>query len=393
MTPERALVVRYSEIGLKGGNRREFEKALAANLKHALRGLDHGPVERPRGRIVVRSPADPDRCAAAAAEVFGVASVSPAVSCAPEAGAIERTARMLAEQALDRIPGDGAVPFRVESRRSDKSFRPTSMELSAHLGGVLLEGFPRLVVDLHGPRITLGVEVRREEALLFIRSLEGPGGLPVGTMGNAVALLSGGIDSPVASWLTMKRGTRVIFMTFHSYPFISEASLDKVKNLVRRLAHFQHGAVLYVTPFTDIQVAIKRECPEPLRTVLYRRMMMRLASRLARSEGALALVTGESVGQVASQTLENINAIGAAADYPILRPLIAFDKTESIDLARRIDTYDISILPFPDCCTVFQPRHPRIKSTLAEVEEAEKALAVDALLDEAFAGLERKTFR
>jgi thiamine biosynthesis protein ThiI len=266
------------------------------------------------------------------------------------------------------------------------------MEFSASLGAALIREFPRLKVDLHTPRLTLGVEVRREEALVYARRLKGPGGIPVGTMGSAVVLLSGGIDSPVAAWLTMKRGTRALFMTFHSYPFLSEASLGKVEELVKRLARFQNGAALFVTPFADIQVAVKKDCPEPLRTVLYRRMMVRLACRLARREGALALVTGESVGQVASQTLENIRAIGAVAEFPVLRPLIGFDKTESIDLARRIGTYDISIQPYPDCCTVFQPRHPRIRSTLAEVEEAEEALAVDALVDEAFAGVEQRIF-
>jgi tRNA uracil 4-sulfurtransferase len=386
------LVVRYSEIGLKGGNRRLFEKALAANLKHALKPIDHGPVERPRGRIIVRGPSDPEEAALKAAEVFGVASVSPGLSVAPIPEVISRVAHDLVREALARRVGRDTVTFRVTSRRTDKTFPHSSMEYSSLLGGELLLAFPRLAVDLRTPDLTVGVEVRADEALVFCRRFDGPGGIPIGTMGKVVSLLSGGIDSPVASWLAMKRGARVLFITFNSYPFTSEASQKKTESLVQRLAHFQRGAPLFVVPFTDIQVAIKKACPEQLRTILYRRMMFRLAGRLAGSEGALALVTGESLGQVASQTLENIGVIAEPAGFPVLRPLICFDKTEAITLARRIGTYDISIQPFPDSCTVFQPRKPKIRATLEETERAEEALDVDALLSEAFDGVEKKIF-
>jgi len=392
MSDAPVLVVRYAEVGLKGGNRALFEKALVSNLKRALKGFDHGPVERPRGRIIVRSPAEPERVAAAAAKVFGIISVSPGVTTAPDVSSITTAARALFGSDLDGLPRGMTRTFRVQSRRSDKRFPMTSMELSAHLGGILLESFKGLSVDLHAPQMTLGVEVRDTEALLFCRSLAGPGGIPVGTMGRAVVLLSGGIDSPVAAWLTMKRGARAVFIAYHSYPFLSPASLDKVEALVKRLARYQHGADLFVIPFAETQVAIKQACPEPLRTVLYRRMMFRLANMLAAREGALALVTGESLGQVASQTLENIRCIGEVAELPVLRPLICYDKTESIDLARRIGTYEISIQPYPDCCTLFQPRKPRIKASLEEVQRAEADLDVDGLVAAAFDGVERKSF-
>ena len=392
MTPKPVIVIRYSEIGLKGRNRPDFEKALVANVKHALRGQQHGPVEHPHGRLVVRDPADPPKAAAATAEVFGVASVSPGVSVAADLDTISRQAPHLVEDALAQCTGEGDVPFRVTCQRSDKSFCHNSMEVASRLGAELLGSFQRLKVDLKNPRITLGVEIRRDEALLFSRRIEGPGGMPVGSLGNAVTLLSGGIDSPVAAWLAMKRGARMLFINYHSYPFISGASLTKVEGLVQRLAHFQRGAALFVAPFADIQVAIKQACPEPLRTVLYRRMMVRLANRLAARAGAHARVTGASHGPLASQPLENIRCIGAVADYPVLSPLISFDKTEIIALARKIGTYDISIQPFPDCCTVFQPRNPRIAASLEEVEAAERALDVESLVTAAFDGLEKKVF-
>lgn len=392
MTVRPVIVIRYSEIGLKGRNRPEFEKALVANVKHALRGHDHGPVERPHGRLVVRDPAVPEKAAAAVAQVFGVASVSPGVSVAADLDTISHHAPRLVEEALALCAAEGKIPFRVTCQRSDKAFAHSSMDVACRLGGELLHSFDRLKVDLNNPLLTLGVEIRRDEALLFSRRIEGPGGMPVGSMGNAVTLLSGGIDSPVAAWLAMKRGARMLFINYHSYPFISGASLTKVEALVERLAHYQRGAALFVAPFADIQVAIKKACPEPLRTVLYRRMMVRLANRLAAREGALALVTGESLGQVASQTLENIRCIGAVAEYPVLSPLISFDKIEIIALARKIGTYDISIQPHPDCCTVFQPRKPRIAASLEEVEAAETALDIEGLVTAAFDGLEKRVF-
>ncbi len=386
------VVVRYSEIGLKGGNRRDFEKLLVRNLKHVLKDLPHGPVERPRGRVVVRDPGDPAALARAAASVFGVASVSPALSTEQTIDEIVDASRVVLGDFMAENPGDSLLPFRVSGRRSEKRFPLNSMELERLLGGKMLPLFPRLKVDLSRPEVVLGVEVREKEALVFCRQIEGPGGLPVGSQGTAVALLSGGIDSPVAAWMTMKRGTRVIFMNYHSYPFISEASRTKVEKIARSLGRFQRGTLLVIAPFAPIQVAIKKECPEQLRTILYRRMMIRLAERLAEREGALALVTGESLGQVASQTLENIRAIGEAAALPLLRPLIGFDKSETIDLARRIGTYDISIEPYPDCCTVFQPRKPKIKATLEEVERAEEALDIEGLVDESFSSLDEERF-
>jgi thiamine biosynthesis protein ThiI len=294
----------------------------------------------------------------------------------------------LMEEALDAHPGDDQVLFKVEATRSSKKFPLTSMELNAQLGGRLIERFPRLKARMKNPDLLLLVEVRAEEVLLSTLHGKGPGGLPVGSTGKVMVLLSGGIDSPVAAYMAMKRGARAYYINFHSYPFIPEASLDKTKALVKALSQFQGPSLLYVAPFSDIQVNIKKACPEELRTILYRRMMMRLAEKAARREGALAIVTGESLGQVASQTLENIGCIGAATSLPVLRPLIGMDKTESVALAEVIGTYPISILPQPDCCTVFQPRKPKIRARLDDVEAAEALLDVEGLVEESFAGIE-----
>ncbi len=389
MNEKRDLLVRYGEIALKGKNRRDFEKALANNLKHALHTFSHGPVERPRGRIIIRDVEDAKRALKRVSAVPGVMSVSIAVPSGLELEAIHSTAIGLMEEALAQRSGVDPVTFKVSTTRSFKGFPMNSMELSAEVGGVLLQRFPCLKARMKGPEILLQVEVRAEQVLLSALHCKGPGGLPVGSTGRVMVLLSGGIDSPVAAYLAMKRGARAYFINFHSYPFIPHKSLDKVKDLVRRLAFFQGKSLLFVAPFKEIQIAIKKNCREELRTLLYRRMMRRLAERAAAEAGALALVTGESLGQVASQTLENIGCIGAATRLPVLRPLIGLDKIEAISLANRIDTYDISILPLPDCCTVFQPRNPKIRGSPAAMESAEERLDVEGLVEAAFSGIER----
>jgi thiamine biosynthesis protein ThiI len=248
----------------------------------------------------------------------------------------------------------------------------------------------RLLVDLSRPELELEVDLRPHAAYVFATRLPGPGGLPVGTLGKGVCLLSGGIDSPVAAWMCMKRGCAVVFVSFHSFPYIGEASRRKIEHLVERLARFQPRSRLYSVPFTDVQTAIRDTAPEGYRTVLYRRQMQRIAARIARREKAGCLITGESLGQVASQTMENLTCIGAASDLPVLRPLIGFDKQETIDLARRIGTYDTSIVPEPDCCTVFMPKRPVIRGRIDRCEEAEAALPLDELLTAAVEGAERK---
>ena len=389
MTNARDILIRYGEIGLKGGNRAGFERTLATNIKRALHDFTHGPVERPRGRILVRDVEKPAKVLETVVMLPGIISASIAARTGHDLEAIIRTGAELMEEALAERPGVDPVTFKADTTRSFKAFPMNSMELSAKAGGELLQRFPRLKARMKEPEITLCIEVRDTEVLLSAVHRKGPGGLPVGSTGKVMVLLSGGIDSPVAAYMAMKRGARAYFINFHSYPFIPELSLDKVKALVRHLTVFQGNAMLFVAPFSDIQVAIKKHCHEELRTLLYRRMMMRLAERAAAEAGALAIVTGESLGQVASQTLENIGCIGSATRLPVLRPLVGLDKIEAIAIARRIGTYDISIQPHPDCCTVFQPRKPKIRGKLADMESAEKRLDVQGLVEEAYSRIQR----
>jgi thiamine biosynthesis protein ThiI len=385
------VIVRYGEIALKGGNRGWFEKLLKRRVAEALKEVGHGVVERPHGRIVVRDVSDARRGAERAARVFGVTSASPAVAVAADEDAIQTAARAAMDEALARNPA--ARTFRVDARRADKSFPLTSVELNHAVGGRLAAAHPGLKVDLGAPHVTVGIEVRAEEALVFAESLPGPGGLPLGSIGGAVALLSGGIDSPVAAWLAMKRGLRVGLLHFHAAPFVGDASREKALDLARALSAYAPVLDLYVAPLADVQVEIRRRAPEEYWTILFRRAMNRVAVRLAEATGALALVTGESLGQVASQTLENLRCIEDAADRLVLRPLITFDKEETIRIARAIGTFDVSIRPHLDCCTLFQPRHPKIRGVVDECRGIEEGTDLAALEERAFAALEHVRVR
>ncbi|MCI0589558.1 MAG: tRNA 4-thiouridine(8) synthase ThiI [Planctomycetes bacterium] len=382
------LVVRYAEVGLKGGNRRYFEGRLQRNLKDALASVGPARMGRTWGRLLVFPEGDPAPAMARLREVFGVASVSPAVETRKDLLEIEPVALRLVGEALSRRPGEDRVPFRVEAHRADKSFPMRSVEVNRRLGATLLAAFPRLKVDLERPSLTLGVEVREACAYVYADRVEGPGGLPVGVSGRVLSLISGGIDSPVAAWLAMKRGCRVLFLTFHSHPFIGEATKEKVKDLVRRLSRFQGPSLLFVAPFAAIQTEIRKRSPEAYRTVLYRRAMHRIGCRIARRHRCLALLTGDSIGQVASQTLENLRCAEEAADLPVLRPLLAFDKRETIALAERIGTFPISIRPAQDCCTLFQPDNPVIRGEVEACRSVEAEIDLDRLVEESLASCE-----
>ncbi|MCZ6598710.1 MAG: tRNA 4-thiouridine(8) synthase ThiI [Planctomycetota bacterium] len=383
------VLARYGELWLKGKNRHEFERRLARNVKDALEPIADVRVTRGYAQLEVRADRRLGEISRRLEEVFGIATISPAWGAEPNADAIVATSRTVMAVAMDALPEDRRIPFRVETRRSDKTFPLTSMELDRFVAEHVLPEFgERLKVDLSHPELTLGINVRTKRTFVFAERRPGAGGLPVGTVGRAVCLLSGGIDSPVAAWMAMKRGCVVAFLSFHSYPYLGESSKLKIVKLVRELARWQPRTRLYVAPFTEVQIAIRDHAPEPYRTVLYRRMMQRIAGRVARMEKAGAVVTGESLGQVASQTMENIACIQDAADLPVLRPLIGFDKTEAIALARRIGTYPISILPEPDCCTVFQPSKPVIRGRVERCARAEAQLDVEGLVARAVEGLE-----
>jgi tRNA uracil 4-sulfurtransferase len=386
---EPCLIVRLSETTLKGRNRSTFEQRMANNVIAHLRPHGTFKLKRELARITVNGGADLRLAAEIVRGLPGVANLSLAVpvpSAIEElsAAAVDYVGRLLAA----RPPAQAPLPFRVEVERKHKGYPLRSQEVAARLGADLLAAYPVLKVNLTRPLLVVRVEIHRDQALLFEEKVPGPGGLAVGTGGSAVCLLSGGIDSPLAAYLMMTRGLRVVYLNFHSYPFIGEQSKEKVHDLVRFLARFQPRSRLYVAPFAAVQTAIRDACPEGLRTILYRRSMNRVANHIARRERAGALVTGESVGQVASQTLPNIRAIEETAALPVLQPLCGLSKTEIIERARRLGTYSISIQPFPDCCTLFQPRKPETRARLELVHRAETKLPLDDLVADCLAGLE-----
>jgi len=386
------VIVRPGELALKGKNRGYFERLLHENLRHALAAVGAPKVERRHGRFYVGPIADAARAAKRAARVFGVVSTSPAVRCAADADVWAELGAELVGDALRRIPGDSPIKFKVDVKRADKSFPHNSMEVARALGGRILSAHPRLTVDLSSPDLTLGVEIRPEGSFLYLDKLRASGGLPVGCEGRVLALLSGGIDSPVACWLMMKRGCRVDLVHFDSRPFTGPGSLEKVRQLATILDDWQGGTRLLVVPFANIQLAT-RDLPNPgYRTVLYRRFMVRIAERLALARKAQALVTGDSLGQVASQTLGNLRVVEAArtTDLPLLRPLLGHDKEETIEIARRIGTFETSIQPFEDCCTLFQPDHPVTSGKPEKAAEIEALVDVTALVTEAVEKTERQ---
>jgi tRNA uracil 4-sulfurtransferase len=387
-TPEMVLI-RYGELALKGKNRSSFENSLLRNIREATQHIAKIRIERRRGRIAVFADQRVMEIAERLQDIPGIKSVSPAWRCDAEPEAIVALARTIVRDALRSRPADEITSFRVESRRSEKRFPMTSSELDRFVADRVLPEIKNIRIDLKNAKERLGIEVRSERAYIFMRRLPGPGGLPVGTMGRAMCLISGGIDSPVAAYLAMKRGCHVSFVTYHSYPYIGEASKKKVIDLVRRLSRFQAKSRLFVVPFTEIQTTIRDKAPEPYRTVLYRRFMQRLASKLAERDRCKALLTGESLGQVASQTMENMTCIEAAAELPVLRPLVTYDKEDAIKLAHKIGTYDVSVLPEPDCCTVFMPSKPIIFGKVEACEAAEAKLGVDDLVRKALMGTER----
>jgi thiamine biosynthesis protein ThiI len=368
------VVVHYHEISLKRGNRPLFLRHLARNLARAV--ADIGPVsvrQRP-GRIVLdlEGHPQPEAVLERARRVCGVASVLLGYRTASTLDAMRSVIGALVE-------GRRFASFRITARRAFKTYPMSSVELNRALGAFVLERVSTRV-DLEHPEVEIVVEVLPDETFVALDRRPGPGGLPVGASGTVAALLSGGIDSPVAAWRLMKRGCRVVFVHFHSVPYLPPTSQAKARALVERLTEWQYASRLHLVPFGEIQREVVLSVPGPARVVVYRRLMVRIAEAIARREGAPALVTGESLGQVASQTLENICAIDAVAAGPVFRPLIGTDKIEITDEAKRLGTYEISIEPDADCCTLFVPKHPLTRMTIAQAEAAESQLDVPRLV-------------
>ncbi|HVH32254.1 MAG TPA: tRNA uracil 4-sulfurtransferase ThiI [bacterium] len=381
-------LLRYGEIALKGENQHFFLEALVRNIRRAMADLGPAQVHAAFGRIIATTDADPATVTDRLRKVFGVVSFSPVNVVSPTQDEITQAAIHAMERSVDTQPA--AVTFKVDTRRADKRFPLTSMDTSREVGAAILQRFPHLHARMRGPDVRVQIDIR-DHAYVSTETIPGPGGLPVGTGGKALALVSGGIDSPVAAWMGARRGLTVIPVHFHSFPFTSERSKDKVLDLCRVLAEYTGPLRVWIVFFTEIQRAIQLSVPDALRIVVMRRMMLRLADQIAGVEHAQALVTGESLGQVASQTIESIAAINAVTQLPVLRPLVGTDKTEIVSRAEAIGTYAISIRPYEDCCSLFTPAHPRTQPTLEEAAQAEHGLALPGLIAEAIERSERLT--
>lgn len=380
------ILIRYGEIALKGKNRGEFEQQLQSNLKKAVSDLG-GRVARLHGRLLVTGPEQNfDKIIDRTSKTFGVVSVSKVRETELDLEKI----KLLAAEIASEIPPD-KLAFRVDTRRSNKDFPYDSQEINHSLGAYLQSIRPELVVNLKNPDFTIYIEVGFDKAYIYQDRVAGPGGLPLGVTGRCLLLLSGGIDSPVAGWLAMKRGMALEALHFHSFPFTSRRAQEKAVDLCRKLAVYGNEIRLHMISVTSIQKEINENCPKDYSIILLRRMMYRLAEKLSRQHNLQALVTGESLGQVASQTLESIEVVSKATSMMVLRPLVGMDKTEIINKGIEIDTYETSILPYEDCCTVFLPKNPVTRPRLENVLQHEANLDIDALVDEALATLETKT--
>ena len=381
------ILLKLGEIVLKGLNRKSFEQKLMSNVRRRLEPVGRFRVYCLQSTVYVEAEedgADMDAAFEALKKVFGVIKLSRAAACEKDKDAIANLAISYLREDMERVRS-----FKVESKRSDKSFPMTSIQLSQYVGGLLAEAYPNVQVDVHEPELTVHLEVRDLAAYVHATPVPGAGGMPVGSNGVAVTLLSGGIDSPVSTYMIAKRGVRLIPVHFFSFPYTSQQAKDKVVELGRQLTEYCGRMTLEVVPFTHIQEEIRDKCPEEFFTLIMRRFMMRIAKRIADANGAKAVVTGENLGQVASQTMEAMASTQAVIDMPVLQPLIGMDKEEIVTLARRIGTFETSILPYEDCCTVFTPKHPRTHPKLKDVEAAEAALDIEALVDEAVRGIER----
>ena len=369
------LLVRFGEVHLKGQNRPYFLKQLVQNVRHAVAPVQ-GHVWLNDSRIYVSDMTDMDECIRRVCRVFGIHSVSPAIE-------LEKDYEAICNVCVDLMK-ERTGTFKVLARRSDKRFPIDSMTMAPEIGGRVLASNPKLSVDVHHPQHRLSVEIR-DNAYVYVEEVDAVGGMPMGTGGKAALLLSGGIDSPVSGYQMMKRGVKLAGIHFESPPYTSARAREKVLELAKLLGEYGGGMKVYLVPFTEIQMEIHEKCPEGMTTLIMRRFMMRIAERLANQMGAQALITGESLGQVASQTMEALACTNSVVSMPVFRPLIGMDKQEIMDIAKAIGTYETSILPYEDCCTVFTPRHPVTKPRNDLTERAEAKLDGEALMEKAIA--------
>lgn len=384
------VMVKYGEIALKGLNKSTFEDILVKNIKRRLKDMGEFSYFRRQSTVYITPESDVDMDA-----------VLKKLSCIFGIGAIQRSAvfpkdfSVVAENAAEylREALECAKTFKVEAKRADKKFPMQTPEIQQELGGVVLEAFPHLTVDVHNPEVTVRLEIRDNGAYLSAERIIGAGGMPVGSSGKALLMLSGGIDSPVAGYMMAKRGLIVDCIHYVSPPYTSERARMKVEALAEKMTDYCGDIKFYCVPFTEIQEALRDNCPEEYFTVLMRRIMVKIANKICDREGYGAIITGESVAQVASQTLTALYCTNEAAEYPVFRPVIGMDKKEIIEISRKIDTYDTSVLPYEDCCTVFSPKHPRTKPRIVDVKAAEASFDFDSMIDKAVAETEIKRFR
>ncbi len=384
------VLAKYGEIVLKGLNKRSFEDMLTKNIKRRLKSLGRFELFFAQSTTYI-TPLDDDielsEVVDRVGKIFGIAALCRACVC-------EKDFSDITEKSIDYLKDvlSSVETFKVNAKRADKAFPMKSPEICAELGGILLEKFPNLKVDVKNPQITVTVEIRDTNAYIHAENIKGAGGLPVGSSGKAMLLLSGGIDSPVAGYMMAKRGVNITAIHYVSPPYTSDRALLKVEQLCEKLTDYCGGIAFYCVPFTEIQEAIKDNCPEEYFTIIMRRLMMEIAQRIAEKDNCLALITGESVGQVASQTMAAISCTDAVCRIPVFRPLIGMDKTEIIEIARKIDTFETSVLPYEDCCTVFTPRHPKVRPSLEDVEKAQGKFDFEPLIQKAVENTEMKTF-
>lgn len=381
------ILAKYGEIILKGGNRPRFESILINNINNATKNIAraHVRISQATVYVEVEDQTKLDIMIERMSKIFGLVSITRAAVCEKDIEVIRNTAREYLRPVL--TPG---TKFKVEAKRSDKSFPYTSPQICMEVGGYLDDEYPEIIVDVHNPDATVRVEIRENAAYVYCNEskIKGQGGMPIGTGSKATLLLSGGIDSPVAGHMISKRGVEIDAVNFFSFPYTSERAKEKVIELAEIIARYTSKINLYIVPFTEIQLQIRDNCPEEHMTLVMRRFMMRIAERIARKNKSKALITGESVGQVASQTLAALDVTNAVVDMPVLQPLIGMDKIEIMDRAHEIGTFETSILPYEDCCTVFTPKHPTVNPKRENIEKSESVLDVEKLIEEALEGIE-----